>query len=275
MNDVESAADVPETRSGMRRVVLLLEYDGTRYAGSQLQKNAPTVQAALEDAIFRATTFRSRAAFAGRTDAGVHARGQVASFLTASALEAPTLRRALNAWLPGDVVVREVAEAPVDLDVRRHARRRHYCYLIDNRAVRPALDRGRAWRVARPLDEQSMAEAACRLVGRRDFAAFAGALERPGASTVRTLHCLSVRRKGSRVVVDAVADAFLPHQVRRTVGALVRVGLGKETPDGFEALLQGPPASAGPAAPAHGLYLVSVEYDRPLFGPSVDSDERL
>ncbi len=263
--------------AGVRRMVLLLEYDGARYAGSQLQKNAPTIQSALEDAIEKATTQRSRAAFAGRTDAGVHARGQVASFLTTSSLAAPTLERALNSWLPRDVVVRAAAEAAVVFDVRRAARRRHYRYVIDNGRQRPALERNRAWHVAQSLDDGAMAAAARTILGRHDFAAFAGTLDRPGASTVRTLSCFSVSRRGNDVVCNVVADAFLPHQVRRMVGALVSVGLGKLGVEEYRSLLDGPPSSAGPAAPAHGLYLISVEYARSPFGngEALDSETSL
>lgn len=248
-----------------RRFVLLLEYDGGRYAGSQMQKNAATVQGVLEDAIEKATGGRARAALAGRTDAGVHACGQVASFLSGTRLDADTLRRALNAWLPDDVAVLAAAEAPADFDVRRAARRRHYRYVIENRPSRPALARSRVWHVAAPLDVAAMAQAAARVLGRRDFAAFAGRLERAGSGGVRDLQRFAVRRMGSRVCCDLVANSFLPHQVRRMVGALVEVGLGRLGPGEYERLLDGPPASAGPAAPAQGLYLMGVEYDTPLF----------
>jgi tRNA pseudouridine38-40 synthase len=243
-----------------RRVVLLLAYDGSRYAGSQYQKNAPTVQAALEEAIQRTTGGWVRAAFAGRTDAGVHAKGQVASFLTESSLPLATLQRALNFWLPHDIVAWQIATAPADFDVRRHAGRRHYRYLVDNSATRPALTRAYVWHVRQRLDVETMAAAARTLVGRRDFAAFASPVE-GGRSTVRTLFCFSLRRDGRRVVFDAVADAFLPHQVRRMVGALVQAGLGRRSVEEYAALLKGPPASAGPVAPPHGLYLMGVEYE--------------
>jgi tRNA pseudouridine38-40 synthase len=249
-----------------RRIVLLLEYDGGRFAGSQLQKNAITVQAVLEQAIERATSALSRAAFAGRTDAGTHARGQVASFVTKSRLEPETLVRALNAWLPEDVAVRAATEAPEAFDVRRHALRRQYRYLIRTGEVRPALDRQRAWFVRGALDVEAMNEAASRVLGVRDFAAFAGPMEKADASTIRHLYGLSVCQDGEDVVITAEASSFLPHQVRRFAGALVEVGRGRLSVDGFKKLLQGPPASAGPVAPAHGLCLMRVDYERPLFG---------
>jgi tRNA pseudouridine38-40 synthase len=252
-----------------RRIVLLLEYDGSSYAGSQYQPNARTIQSALETAIEKTTGDWTRAAFAGRTDAGVHARGQVASFLTESRLDAGTLQRALNAWLPPDIVVLAATETAANHDVRRHARARHYRYLIENRAARPTLERGGVWHVSRPLDAAAMEQAAGLLQGTRDFRAFAGPLESEGASTVRDLHCFSVQRRGTRLTCDLVANAFLPHQVRRMVGALVEVGKGKMRPDEYEALLEGPLSSAGPAAPAQGLYLMRVQYEPPLFDEQV------
>ncbi len=248
-----------------RRIALLLEYDGTRFAGSQLQSNAETVQGVIEAAIGRTTREETRVAFAGRTDAGVHALGQVASFVTQSALDVETLRRALNAWLPEDVVVREAAEVDDRFDPRRQAVQRHYRYVIDNRPVRPALDRGRAWHVATPLDVEAMSAAARGIVGTHDFAPFASRLEDEGASTVRDLRCFEVRRQTERVICDVVANAFLPHQVRRMVGALVDVGKGRLGVEAYSALLDAPPASAGPAAPAQGLYLVEVTYREAIF----------
>lgn len=254
---------------------MLLEYDGTRFAGSQLQSNAPTVQSALEDAIAATTGERSRVAFAGRTDAGAHARGQVASFVSHSALKANVLRRALNARLAADVVIRQAVDVEADFDPRRDAVRRHYRYVIDNGETRPALDRGRAWHIGGALDVRSMAEAARLVIGRRDFAAFTAPAEPAGASTVRDLQRFDVSRRGDAIRCDVIANAFLRHQVRRLAGALVEVGRGKLTPDEYAGLLEGPPASAGPTAPAHGLYLMRVEYERELFGQGLDSGQRL
>jgi tRNA pseudouridine38-40 synthase len=253
-------------RQALRRIALLLEYDGSRYAGSQWQANAVTIQGVLEKAIEETTGEGSRVAFAGRTDAGVHALGQVASFLTPSHHSADVFERALNARLPEDVAVKGVAEVDVTFDVRRQARRRQYRYLIDNGRVRPALDRQRAWHVATPLDVATMACAARLLVGRHDFAAFASRLEDPKASTVRELFGFDVCKAGLRLQLDVVANAFLPHQVRRMAGALVEVGKGKLSVEAYAGLLEGEPASARPAAAAQGLYLVRVEYDEDPFG---------
>jgi tRNA pseudouridine38-40 synthase len=254
---------------------LLLEYDGTRFAGSQLQTNAVTVQAVLEDAIEKATQQRSRVAFAGRTDAGVHARGQVAAFTTPTRLDCDTLVRALNAWLPADVVVRAASEVAPDFDPRRDALSRQYCYLIKNGRTRPALDRERAWHVAGVLDVDAMSQAARELLGVHDFAAFGSPVEREGASTIRDLTRFDVRRRGVRLQLDLVGNAFLRHQVRRMTGALIEVGRGKLSVEEYAALLDGPSASAGPTAPAHGLYLMDVEYAAPPFKAVLDSDSRV
>ncbi|HXH22723.1 MAG TPA: tRNA pseudouridine(38-40) synthase TruA [Dehalococcoidia bacterium] len=257
---------LPVTESAaQRRIALLLEYEGTRYAGSQFQANAATIQGELEAAIGKATGERARASFAGRTDSGVHALGQVAAFTTTSRLDPQTMRDALNAWLPRDIAVLAAADADLSFDPRRQALRRTYRYVIENRAVRPAIGRDLCWYVAKPLDIEAMQAAAPALVGEHDFAAFGGALEEPGASTVRRLEAFEVRREGSRVTIEVTANAFLPHQVRRMTGALVQVGLGRLTPEAYGALLVAAPSSAGPAAPARGLYLVRVEYERDPF----------
>jgi tRNA pseudouridine38-40 synthase len=249
-----------------RRVALLLEYDGTAFAGSQLQANARTVQGVLEAAVEKTTGEPARVAFAGRTDAGVHAEGQVASFVTQSALDCPTLQRALNAWLPDEVVVRGAADVDSAFDPRRSAIRRCYRYEIDNRPVRPALGRARAWQVEQRLNDAAMARAATGVVGHRDFAAFASRLEDEGASTIRDLQRFEVARKGDAVTCVLEANAFLPHQVRRMVGALADVGKGKLEVERYVTLLEGLPGSAGPAAPAHGLYLERVVFVKDPFG---------
>jgi len=254
-----------EDRGPSRRIALLLEYEGTRYAGSQFQTNAPTVQGELEAAVTKTTGEQARASFAGRTDAGVHALGQVAAFTTASALPGETLVDALNAWLPRDIAVRAAREVEAGFDPRRQAVRRRYRYIVENRSARPALGRELCWHLSRPLDVEDMAQAAAAMAGEHDFAAFGGPLEDPQATTVRRVESFTVARDGTRVVFEVVANAFLPHQVRRMVGALVRVGLGNMAAAEYAALLGGPPSSAGPAAPARGLFLMQVDYARPLF----------
>ncbi len=251
-----------------RRIAVLLEYDGTAYSGSQYQENGPTIQAALEGAVQRLTGETLRAAFAGRTDAGVHAMGQVAAFDTQARLEAREFVRGLNHFLPQDIAVLAAAAVEARFDPRRDATGRLYRYRIEARRRRSPLWRDRAWVVGEPLDIAVMQRAARRLEGAHDFAAFAPPFD---GRTQRTLRRCAVTSAGcadgQAVQVEMEAEGFLPHQVRRTVGPLVEVGRGRMSEDALIALLQeAKPSSAGPAAPACGLYLVSVAYDGLTFG---------
>ena len=262
-----------------RRIALLMEYDGAAFAGSQWQPGVRTVQEVLESALKEFTgeggpgsageQVGERIAFAGRTDAGVHASGQVAALSTRTRHSPATCRDALNHFLPEDVVVRAAAKVAVTFDPRRDAEARRYRYRIEDGLGRSPLTRRIAWQVERPLDVSAMAAAMALLPrGARDWAAFGGPVP-AGASTVRTLLDARVVRDGVReverdgpraVMVEMEATGFLPHQVRRTVGALERVGSGRLDPHEFAALVDGPPASAGPAAPPQGLTLVAVRY---------------
>lgn len=241
-----------------RRLALVLEYDGRPYGGSQVQKRTPSIQGELEAALRRLTHERLRVAFAGRTDAGVHATGQVAAFTTTSSLPVDRFVRGLNAWLPQEIAVRHAIEAPPDFDPRRHASSRTYRYTIYNVPVRSPLRLTSAWHVVEPLDAPAMQRAASHLVGQHDFASFS---RREGVSTIRCVRRCDVERLGPLVTVEMEANAFLRQQVRRTVGALVQVGRGKLSPAGFRGLLRvREPCAAGPVAPAHGLCLVRVDY---------------
>ena len=251
-------------RTDGRRIAVLLEYDGTAYNGSQYQENGPSIQAELEAAIRKLTSEESRAAFAGRTDAGVHALGQVATFETGSRLAQAEFVSGLNHFLPEDIAVRAASEVAREFDPRRQATGRLYRYRIDNRAVRSPLERKRSWQVGRPLDVAAMQRVAGRLEGKHDFAAFAGPHD---GRTERTLRRCEVTAGGGQVTVEMEAQAFLPHQVRRTVGPLVDLGLGRIEEKMLAAWLDDARASAaGPAAPSCGLYLVSVAYDGLDFG---------
>ena len=249
-----------------RRIALVLEYDGTGYRGSQYQENGPSIQGELESAVEKLTGVTVRASFAGRTDAGVHALGQVAALDVESRLSPAELVSGLNHFLPGDIAVRRAMEVAADFDPRRHARSRTYRYRIDNRPVRSPLTHQRAWHVPRPLDVAAMRRSAALLEGVHDFAAFAGPYD---GSTARTLRRCEIRRECGGLALEMEAEAFLPHQVRRTVGPLVEVGLGRMTQDELAALLdEAQPSSAGPAAPACGLYLVRIAYDGFDSGPA-------
>ena len=241
-----------------RRLALLLEYDGSRYGGSQLQPDVPTIQGELERALEQLTQEHHRVAFAGRTDAGVHAAGQVAAFTTVSTLETAVFKRGLNALLPEEIAVRRAVEAPEGFDPRRHASSRTYRYTIYNAPTRSPLRRAQAWHLVESLDMPAMQAAAAQLLGEHDFAAFS---RREGVSTVRCMHHATVMRSGPLLTVELQATAFLRQQVRRTVGALVEIGAGRLTIEAFRNLLQqAEPNSAGPLAPAHGLCLVRVAY---------------
>lgn len=248
-------------RATPRRLALVLEYDGGAYHGSQRQSNAPTVQEALETALTKLTGERLDTAFAGRTDAGVHAQGQVAAFTTASGLATDVFVRGLNAWLPAEIAVKRAVEAPVDFDPRRHATSRTYGYTIYNAPARSPLQRQRAWHIQDALERRAMQEAADGLVGKHDFAAFS---RDEGVSTSRCVHRCEVTRRGPLVLLEIEANAFLRQQVRRIAGALVQVGCGRMDESAFRALLRpAPPASAEPLAPAWGLCLLKVSYAAP------------
>jgi len=240
---------------------LLLEYDGTAYAGWQRQPDAPTIQAALEDAAARLLQTPHRVVGAGRTDAGVHALGQVAHLTTDSLLTPQRIRDGLNALTPPDIVVRGVAEAPATFHARRDARLRVYRYVVLTRAVPSALWRHRAHHVAGPLDIEGMRVGALTLEGRHDFSAFR-VTGTSTASAVCTITALHVERRGRFLTVTIAADRFLRQMVRRIVGTLLQVGGGARPVGDVAAILaSGDNQRAGPAAPACGLYLVRVVYE--------------
>ncbi len=238
----------------------MIEYEGTNYHGFQLQPNAVTVQGVLEQALQKLTGKRVRIRGAGRTDTGVHARGQVAAFETDAGHEPGTFMRAANHYLPEDVSVRAACEAPEGFDPRRQATSRRYRYLIANRPARPALDRARALWIREPLQVEAMDQAARRLEGEHDFASFSGPLSRPG-STVRRVRKTGVIRDGCMVSFEIEATAFLPQQVRRTVCLLLDAGKGESGPERIQDLLAHPVrGAADQAAPPYGLYLEEVSY---------------
>ena len=254
-----------------RRLALIVEYDGAGYHGFQLQPDAPTVQGALEEAIHKLTGERVRVRAAGRTDAGVHAVGQVVAFDTSSTLPPSTVVDAMNHHLPSDVAVREAHPVGPSFDPRRSALGRSYRYTVLNRRARSPLLRWRACLIGQALDADRMREAAALLVGEHDFARFAGPLPDRRASTVRRVYEAEVRRKSRLITFDVSANAFLPHQVRRMAGALVEVGRGKLPLDDFAGLLDGKRGIGGaPSLPPHGLCLMRVEYEN--FPPAAEPD---
>lgn len=245
----------------MPRYKLTLEYDGAPFRGWQRQSHGASVQQALEDAVRGFCGEDVQVIAAGRTDAGVHARGQVAHLDLARAVTPETLRNALNHHLrPCPVAVLEAALADDDFHARFSAKARHYLYRIVNRRAPLALEAGRAWHVPTPLDAEIMHEAAQRLIGRHDFTSFRSALCQ-AKSPVKTLDRLTIRRLGDRLEITALARSFLHHQVRNMVGTLKLIGEGRCPVSHIEAVLAARDrAAAGPTAPACGLYLMGVDY---------------
>ena len=248
-----------------KKMALVVEYDGTSYHGFQLQVSVPTVQGEIEKALLRLTGERIRIACASRTDVGVHAEGQVVAFGTGSSLSPETFVGALNYYLPQDIAVRAALGVAHDFDVRRGALSREYRYHLLNSPTPSPLLRSRAYLVPRTLDIEAMNKACRALVGEHDFAPFASSLN-GRRNTVRTVHQAGLAREGDLVTFYMVANSFLPHQVRNTIGALVKVGRGKSDAGDFWRIAQSKtPGLAGPALPPHGLCLEKVNYPNGAF----------
>jgi len=245
----------------MPRYKLVLEYDGAPFRGWQRQSNGPSVQASLEAAVAAFCGQEVQVVGAGRTDAGVHACGQVAHLDLGREVSVETLRNALNHHLkPQPIVVLEASAVDADFHARFAAQMRHYRYRIVNRRAPLALERGRAWLVPCRLDAEMMHEAGQRLVGRHDFTSFRSALCQAN-SPVKTLSQLSVVRCGDEIELWARARSFLHHQVRNIAGTLKLVGAGRWPVERIDAVLAARDrAAAGPTAPACGLCLMQVDY---------------
>jgi tRNA pseudouridine38-40 synthase len=245
----------------MTRFRLLVEYDGTGFVGWQRQDNGPSIQQAIEDAVFAFSSERVSLAAAGRTDAGVHALGQVVHLDLMRETSADTLRDAVNFHLkPQAIAILTAAAVSNDFHARFSATGRRYLYRIVNRRAPLAIDRDRAWQVQVPLDAAAMHAAAQHLTGNHDFTSFRSSICQ-AASPVKTLDRLDVEREGEEVRIHAAARSFLHHQVRNMVGTLKLVGEGRWRVQDVSAALEARSRSAaGPTAPAEGLFLAEVRY---------------
>ncbi|MFC1987362.1 tRNA pseudouridine(38-40) synthase TruA [Chloroflexota bacterium] len=259
--EVESVVSLATTT----KLVLILEYNGTGYHGFQLQVNKPTVQGEIEKALEKLTGEKIRVMGASRTDAGVHASGQVISLRTRASHSLQTFVKGLNYYLPRDIAVKAAHRVGDSFSVRHQAVSREYNYCILNSLTRSPLRTPFSYLVTGYLDIEAMNQACQALIGRHDFASFASDIGAEIKSTVRRVYRAEVGRDGELIIFNMVANAFLPHQVRNTVGALIRVGLGKMSGDEFCSIMElKKHGLAGPTAPSCGLCLMQVNYPCPF-----------
>ena len=245
----------------MRHIRIVVEYDGTSLCGWQRQANGPTVQAHLEAALAQLLTHEAPVIGASRTDAGVHARGQVASFRTERAIPLHGIRRGLNSILPREIAVRDVTEVADDFHPRFSATGKHYRYTILCTPDRSPRWRDRAWHVPESIDRGLVREGAAHLIGEHDFSAFRAA-GCTAKTAIRRIDSIDVTDAGEVLLVDIRGNAFLRNMVRIVVGTLVEVGQGHTPPAQVaEILASRDRTKAGKTAPAHGLELVEVRYD--------------
>jgi tRNA pseudouridine38-40 synthase len=246
----------------MRNIKLLIEYDGTNYLGWQVQAKGLTIQGVIEEKLTLLTGEKISLIGSGRTDAGVHALGQVASFKTKSRMAVRTLQKALNSLLPPDITILRAEEADEAFHARKSATRKAYEYRILNREIRSAFQREYAWHIPQPLDVGKMKEAAEILVGVHDFSSFRS-VGTPTKTAIRTLLRADWKRhRGGFLCFEIEANGFLKQMVRAIVGTLVDVGKGKITVEEFRKVLEARDRKkAGPTAPGRGLFLKRVKYE--------------
>jgi tRNA pseudouridine38-40 synthase len=243
----------------MRNLKLVIEYDGTNYHGWQVQPNGLTIQEILQEKIAAMTRHRVHVAASGRTDAGVHALGQVANFHTSASIPLDGFLLGLNSLLPPDIVIKSVEEVPADFHAQFGAKRKTYRYQIFNAKTPSALSRKYSWFIPHPLNREAMQEAARFLPGRKDFSSFQGADPDPTGSVREIFRAEWSAENFLTFTVEG--DGFLKHMVRNIVGTLVEVGKGRYPPEEVGRIIQAQDRrKAGMTAPPQGLYLVSVVY---------------
>ena len=247
------------------RVVLIMEYEGTHYHGFQLQAALPTIQGEIEKALWRLTGEKIRVMAASRTDAGVHAKRQVVNFRTRSPLPLQTFINGLNYYLLRDIAVKAAYRVDDSFNVRRDAISREYSYYILNSLTRSPVREGFSYRVGGHLDIEAMNQACQALIGEHDFISFASSMRIGTKSTVRRVYQAEMEKAEELVIFNMVANSFLIHQVRNTVGTLIRVGLGRMRTNEFCSIIEmKKPSLVGPTAPACGLCLMQVNYPKPF-----------
>lgn len=244
----------------MRNIKFIIEYDGTNYAGWQIQKNAKSIQGTLESALKRIIGEKVRLISCGRTDSGVHAIGHVVNFKTKSKIPLSNLQRGLNSILPRDIVIKEVKEVALNFNSRFDAKSKVYRYTILNRSYPQALCRNYFYYIPYKLDLDMVKREAKCLVGRHDFKSFQAA-DKKERSSIRTIKKLEVKRKKDVIEVEIEADGFLYNMVRNIVGTLIEIGRGRFKAGSMKKILKAKNRDlAGPTAPAKGLCLAEVKY---------------
>ena len=247
--------------TNIRNFKIIIEYDGGRYHGWQRQRDQQTVQGEIEKVIHIITQERVDLIGSGRTDTGVHARGQVANFLSRTKHPAEAIQKGMNSLLPDDIVIREMDEVTPDFHAQFWAKRKTYHYHIRNTSLPCAINRQYAWFIRRPLNVPAMNMAAAHLTGTHDFKSFE-TVGSPRTHTTRTIFNANVRQLDDiHLMLEIESNGFLRHMVRNIMGTLVDVGLGRTSPDRFkEILLSKDRRHAGSTAPPHGLFLMQVVY---------------
>ena len=245
----------------MRTIKLIIEYDGTNYQGWQIQPRGPTIQGMLEDKIKLLTGESIRLFGSGRTDAGVHALGQVAHFETHSQMNVHSMQRALNSLLPPDIVIQNIEEVEEGFHARKRSKSKIYEYRILNRSLRSAFNRGYVWHIPPKLDLVEMKKATTHLIGEHDFSAFRTVGSSTRTTVRRVIQAEWKRGREGLLRFEIEANGFLKQMVRAIVGTLVEVGKGKMNAEEFRKILESKDRKkAGPTAPAQGLFLKEVKY---------------